>query len=726
MTAAADIRARGLAALEAGEARAAAALFEGLLRDFPADADGWFLLGASRHRAGENAAAREAFAQAAALAPSHLQSRFALAAVCLDLGDSAGALVAAESALALAPDSPQPWFGRGVALEACGRPLEALADYERALAIDARHAGSLLNRGALLRALGRFDAAVDNERRQAELQPFSPDAQFRFGDALLSAGRHEEAARAFGRALKLSPANARFLLHHGFALAQSERFDEAQAALDRAAALAPEQVAACRRSIFGEGDDAPPALDARVLFLLRHYDAIERCDWRSRERFVAAFRMLVGTAGERPLVERALGFRALAMGLDQDIQAQLAGQIAAGIRRQAAGAAAIRRTVHDGARLRIGYLSGDFRRHATAYLMCRLPELHDRARFEVFLYATGPDDGSELRHRLQTGADRFVDVAACDDAGLAQRIADDAIDILVDLSGYIDHARPGVLARRPAPLQVGYLAYLQTSGGDWTDYAIADRHILPPALRFHWTERIAFLPDTLYLCDDRAISDTPAGSRADEGLPANRFVFCCLNASWKIDPDTFACWMEILRRVPDAVLWLYATADAVEDNLRRAASAAGVDAARLLFARRVPHAQHLARFRHADLFLDTFVCNAHTTAVEALAAGLPVLTLPGATPAARVGGSLLRAHGLDELVAASTEGYVDLACALAADPARLAGLRRRAAERCGSRLFCTERRVREIERAYEAMWARHRSGLPAADIEVPAAAEGTE
>lgn len=716
----ADSLARGRTALQAGDFAGAAALFERCLHAAPAAVDGWFLLGAARHRLQDLAAARAAFRKAADLDPLHLQSRFALAAVCVQLADADEALAASREALAIAPDDARSWFGLAVAQEA-GRQFDAaLASYAQALCRDPQHADSLRNSGLLLRASGRLDEAGRHFQRLLRIRPDDADTWFALADNALAQERYAAAAEAFSGALRLAPDAAPVLLRAGFALAQCERFPEAQALLDRAAAIAPAQVAACRRSIFGADDEARPAtLDARVLYLLRHFDAVERCDWRGRAEFVDRFRSLIASDDLPPLAERALGFRALAIGLDPPIQSRLAGNIADAVRRAAGDAALRPAPTEQSGRLRIGYLSGDFRNHATASLMSRLPALHDRHRFAVFLYSTGPGDGSALRRCIVAGADRFHDASADDDATLSRRIVADGIDILVDLAGYTDHSRPRVLALRPAPLQVAYLGYLQTSGAPWVDYALADRHVLPPELRRHWRERIAFLPHTLFICDDGALPLAAAGPRAAYDLPDQAFVFCCLNASWKVDPDTFACWMEILTRVPHALLWLYATSEAVAANLRRAACAAGIADDRLVFARREPHERHRARFVHADVFLDTFVCNAHTTAIEALAAGLPVVTLPGSTPAARVGAGLLAAHGLGDLIAESREDYVRIACRLADDADYLAAVGRRVAGRGGSRLFCTERRVREIESAFETMWARYRAGLPAADFDVP-------
>ncbi len=628
----------------------------------------------------------------------------------------------------LAPDNARVLFGLAVAQENCGLKDTALDSYGQALALQPDYADALRNRGALLRSLGQADAAYANNRRLAATLPYSFEAQFALGESLLARQDHRAAAAAFQRALSLSPQSGKAMLHAGFALAQCERFADAQQLLDRAQAVDSELVRGYRFSIFK--DRADSGLDARSLFLLRHYDAIERCDWRERSYFVQRFSELILESSARPLSEKALGFRAMAMGLPLSDQLSLARQIAARFLHTAEHAPSSldqppdlkleHPVCRNKGRLRIAYLSGDFRRHATAYLMSRLPAMHDRERFEVFLYSAGPDDSSEIRASIISGADCFRDVRHLSDAALAQTIAADEVDILIDLAGYTQDSRPAVLALRAAPLQVSYLVYLQTSGAPWIDYALLDRQVLQPGARAFWSEKIAFLPHTLYICNDHSVELSGAESRADEGLPEDAFVFCCLNAPWKIDPETFACWIRILERVPRAVLWIYADKDVAGINLREAFRHAGVCDHRIIFARNVSHEQHLARFRHADVFLDTFVCNAHTTAIEALAAGVPVLTLPGEAVVARVGASLLQAHGLEALISSSPDDYVGIACRLAEDPVFKKAMQACAEDRSRSHLFCTERRVREIESAYEMMWERHQAGLAPADFEVSA------
>ena len=344
-------------------------------------------------------------------------------------------------------------------------------------------------------------------------------------------------------------------------------------------------------------------------------------------------------------------------------------------------------------------------------LAAGLFERHDRARFEITAYSLSRDDGSEHRQRLRAAFEHFVDAETLPAAALAQRIADDGIEILVDLSGYTGGARSEVLALRPAPLQVGYLGYPGPMQADFIDYTIADAVVAPEAELGAIREAVVHMPACYQANDDRQPTAAETPSREAEGLPRAGFVFCCFNQSFKIERETFAAWMRILGAVPGSVLWLFASNTEVEARLRAAAAAQGVDPARLVFARWARRPEHLARQRLADLFLDTYHYNGHTTDSDALWAGVPLLTRSSEAFAGRVGASLLHAIGLPELVVESLEDYERLAIELARDPARLAALRARLeANRHTAPLFRTEDFTRALERAYDHIWAQQLAG----------------
>jgi predicted O-linked N-acetylglucosamine transferase (SPINDLY family) len=373
---------------------------------------------------------------------------------------------------------------------------------------------------------------------------------------------------------------------------------------------------------------------------------------------------------------------------------------------------------HD--RLRVGYFSSDFHAHATAALVAGLLESHDRSRFEVTAFSYGPPSDDPWRRRLEAGVERFLDVSSRTDDEIASLARKMEIDIAVDLKGFTTGARTGIFALRPAPVQAAYLGYAGTLGTDYIDYILADPVVIADGHERHYSEKAVLLPGCYQANDSKRPIASRDFSRAELGLPANGFVFCCFNGGYKITPDVFDAWMRLLAAVPGSVLWLLAGPATAQDNLRSAARDRGVDPGRLVFAPVMEPDLHLARHRAADLFLDTFHCNAHTTASDALWAGLPVVTLLGETFASRVGASLLRAVGLPDLVATSVAQYERLALKLATEPGSLEEVRARlTANRETHPLFDTVAFTRDLERAYQMMHERHARGLPAARIAVP-------
>lgn len=365
---------------------------------------------------------------------------------------------------------------------------------------------------------------------------------------------------------------------------------------------------------------------------------------------------------------------------------------------------------HD--KIRLGYVSTDFREHATAHLIAELFEVHDRARFEIFAYSLGQDDQSNMRARLAGSFDHFLSCEDHADVETARMIADAEIDILVDLNGFTRGARTNVFAHRPAPIQVNYLGYAGTMAAPYIDYIIGDAITLTNADQAAYSEKLVTLPHCYQPNDRRRFIADDGITRRDWGLPEEQIVFCCFNNSYKILPATFTCWMRILTAVEGSVLWLLADNQTAMQNLRKEAEARQIDPSRLIFAERTKPAQHLARHRLADLFLDTLPYNGHTTASDALWAGLPVLTQSGKTFAGRVAASLLSAVGLPKLIAQTTEEYERLAIQLATCPDVLAGIKAALAQnRTTAPLFDTVLYARHIEAAYRLMYERYRAGL---------------
>jgi protein O-GlcNAc transferase len=379
---------------------------------------------------------------------------------------------------------------------------------------------------------------------------------------------------------------------------------------------------------------------------------------------------------------------------------------------------ALRPYHHD--KIRLAYVSADFHDHATSYLMAELFERHDKNRFELSAWSFGPDATGGMRARLLRSFDAFINVRDLTDLQVAQLMREKEIDIAVDLKGFTTDCRPGIFAHRPAPLQVSYLGYPGTMGVDYIDYLLGDRWVTPTEHEPFYTEQIVRLPHSYQVNDSQRKIAEASSSRQDERLPAQGFVFCCFNNNYKITPTVFDVWMRLLHQVPGSVLWLLQDNPAAANNLQAEARQRGIAPERLVFARRVNLPEHLARQRLADLFLDTLPINAHTTASDALWAGLPVLTCLGDGFAGRVAASLLHAVGLPELVTHSLADYEALALQLATTPAQLIDLRTRLArQRLSHPLFDSTRFCQAIEHGYLTMHHRHQAGMAPQGFDIP-------
>ena len=560
----------------------------------------------------------------------------------------------------------------------------------RAIALNSRVAAAHNNLGTCRQRQGQLAEALASHEAALALQPGLAAAAVNRGNALAALGRQAEALASHRLALATEADSAEALYGSGLALSALGREPEAAVAFDRALTLRP---------------DLPWLPGAALL------SRLAVCDWdRLAERRDA---LLAQVARGEPAADPFL-----LLGLVD----------APGLHRQAAAIYAAR---HDpvraapppvaGERIRLGYFSADFHDHATAHLVADLLERHDRSRFEVTGFHFGPARDGAMRRRLRAAFDRFVDLDGLDDQAAAARARQVPLDIAVDLKGYTLGARPGILAARAAPVQVNWLGYPGTMAAAWLDYLIGDATVTPAAAQPLYRECLVRLPHSYQPNDRHRAIGAEIPGRAACGLPPEGFVFCCFNNSWKLLPEQFGAWMRLLHAVPGSVLWLLDSGAALQANLRREAVARGIAPARLVFAPRVPLPQHLARHAVADLFLDTLPYNAHTTASDALWAGLPVLTRPGEAFAGRVAASLLRAVGLAELVVETATEYEALALALARDPARLAALRQRLAlNRATAPLFDTDRFAQHLEAAFTAMVQRQRAGLPPAPFEVTA------
>lgn len=682
------------------------------------NARAWFLLGVCQHQTGKLGNALQSLERAISIEPRHIHARSAKAAVLSGLGRHGEALQVYRKALHLAaPDEqPQLLVNMGVVMEQMGNDRGALERYNQAFGHQPDFATALLNRGALLIRLGQLEEGLANNRRLAELYPGWEHAQYNLGEALLALSRWEEALAAYERALAVNSASVKTHFAKGLALSMLRRFNEAQHAFDTAKSMDPAAVEQCIRNAASLAEGEIREIAPKVIYLLKGSQRLESCDWTGRDEFIASFEHLIESSLglEDEITERALAYRSLSLPIPATTRLALVKSISAHI------SATVKAEQHpefihnrrnDG-KLRIGYVSPDFQFHPVGRLTRRLYGLHDRSRFEVYGYALSPDDGSDVRRDIRQGCDIFRELEGVTDTEAADIIHADGIDILVDLGGYTTNARTEILACQPAPVQVGYNGFPGSMGASFIQYFITDRVCSPPGQENQFTEKLVYLPDSCMIYNNREEIAMRAMSRAEFGLPETGYIFCCFNNSYKIEPAIFDVWMRVLKRTPNSVLWLSGKSEEMVRHLRKEAGLRGVAGDRLIFASFMPRIdEHLARYRLADLFLDTLLFNAITTAADALWAGLPVLSCPGSTFVSRWASSMLSAVGLSEMVVESLEQYEERACYLALHQEETVRLREKLAKNhLTMPLFDTERHARYLENAFQTMWQRHEAG----------------
>jgi predicted O-linked N-acetylglucosamine transferase (SPINDLY family) len=684
----------------------------------PQHAAAWAERGATLHALRRVDEALTSYARALALEPCHADAHNNRGIALHESGRFDEALASFEQALALRPDSAEALNNRGAALHELQRFEEALRSYQRALASRPDYAQALNNLGVTLHELECYDEALSSYERAIGLVPELADAHDNRGVTLRALGRLEEASASHRRALEIEPRHVKAHMNRGTALWELGRHREALGCYERALALEPlaktyrNEAAALEE--LGELEDAVAsydralALDPNASFLLgdcRHA-RMQICDWSGldADRARLAADLEQGRAVVRP-------FAALSLLDRPDLQrkaAEIWTRKECTPRRPAPPIGPYPR--HD--KIRIGYFSADFRAHALTALTAELFETHDRSSFDLTAFSLRPDVRDTARARLEPAFDRFLPLAGESDSEVATLARRLEIDIAVDLGGYTRGARPRIFALRAAPIQVSYLGFLGTMGASFSDYLIADPVIVPPPSQRHYAEQIAYLP-SYHPNDSRRVIAQQTPARTELELPPSGFVFCCFNAHYKINPETLTSWARILAAVPGSVLFLLGDNAAAEKNLRRGAADRGIDCQRLVFGRRLPFDKYLARYRAADLFLDTLPYNAGATASDALWAGLPVLTCCGETFASRVAASLLTAAGLPELIVSDRSTYEEVAISIAADARRLAAIRNRlAAARRTAALFNTPAFTRSLESLYRRMYERCSSGLP--------------
>ncbi|MGH8641639.1 MAG: tetratricopeptide repeat protein [Burkholderiales bacterium] len=684
---------QAVAALATGNHAAAERLCRAVLEAAPRDPAALHIAAHARRGQGDGAGAREFLRRALESDPHNLQAMEELGAAELEAGEFQQSESWLRRAIGLGRRGAAVSCWLGLTLSAQGRHAEAVEAFRQATAADPRNPGMPLNLGHELAKTGLKEDAIASYDRVLALEPGHVEAHCNRGAVLLELGRFQEALASYERALALDPDNTDALNNRGIALLDLNRHEEAARAYQRLLEAAP---------------DYPCAAGFRLHMLL------QCCEWNEYEKYVAQVEEGIRAAR---WVSAPFNFLVVSDSAADQLQCSrlfmandfppVAPPVWKGERYR-----------HE--RVRVAYLSADFHDHATAQLIAGLIEAHDRKRFETTAVSFGPRRSDVMRARLTEAFERFVEVGHLSDREVALMLRDLEIDIAVDLKAYTKDCRPGILAHRGAPVQVNFLGYPGTMGAPYMDYIIGDRTVIPPEHRACYTESVVYLPDCYQVNDSKRGIATRTPARSELGLPEQGFVFCCFNNNYKITPRVFAVWMRLLSKVEGGVLWLLETNETAARNLRREAERRGVAPDRLIFAPRVRLDEHLARHRLADLFLDTLPYNAHTTASDALWAGLPVLTHRGHAFAGRVAASLLEAVGVPELITHSWQEYEGLALKLGGDRDLLASIKAKLARnRATSPLFDTDRYRRHLEAAYITMWERAQRGEPAAPFSVP-------
>ena len=546
--------------------------------------------------------------------------------------------------------------------------------------------------GVTLQDQGKLEEAIEAYNKALAIKPDYAEAHSNMGVTLKDQGKLEEAIEAYNKALFIKPDYAEAYNNMGNALKDQGKLEEAIEAYNKALVIKPDYES------------------ARVQKL---HQKAHICDWNS----MTADRTLIPELGTT--IKHVPPFALLSLE-DSPERHQIRSKIYSAAKFPQKLLPGQVKPSQKPKRIRLGYFSSDLKEHPVAYLMAKMLEQHDRDQFEVFGYSLNGNQQSDMRQRLSQSFDSFADVQGMSDRDVALQAWQDGIDIAIDLNGYTQYNRTGIFAYRAAPIQINYLGYPGTLGADFMDYIVADKFLIPEANQKYFNEQPLYLPHTYMPTDDtRELSQKPI-SRKDVGLPDDAFVFCCFNNNYKISPAEFDIWMRLLSKVEGSVLWLRKSNNVSHLNMKKEAKKRNVDPSRLMFADRVPMDEHLARHRLADLFLDTFAFNAHTTASEALWAGLPVVTKVGDGFAARVAGSLLNAIRLPELVTTTEEDYEELILELATNPAKLAKVKDKlATNRLTQPLFNTELYTKHLENGYQQAYQNYFDGKSPKTIIVP-------
>jgi predicted O-linked N-acetylglucosamine transferase (SPINDLY family) len=641
---------QGLAFHRQGLIDKAKQAYQQAIKHNPRHAPALHTLGVLASQANDPTSGLQLIAQALSVEPQNSVFLTNASTALLSLKRYDEALALCEQALATKPDHFSALRNQGVALAGLLRHQEAIDSFDKALNINPNFGEIYILRASAFCELKAYSEAVATADRVLALQPDFFEAHMSKANALTAAMRYEQACEAYDKALALQPEHAMAWFLRAAALERARRYTEAIQSYARAMAIDPQLP-------FVSGT----LLHAKMLC----------CDWSDLQSLYLSVKAQV--AQNKPAIY-PFGYQAIC---DDEASLQACAQFVTQDKYPPQASAYVHPAWPPHTKIRLGYLCGEFREQATSILMTEVWERHDKDQFEIFAFDNGWDDKSPRRARIEKAFDHIINISLMQDLEVAELIHNHQIDILINLNVFFGRDRNQVFALRPSPIQVNYLGFPGTMGAPYMDYLIADDTVIPPSSQEHYTENVVRLPGCYQPNDAQRVISTRTFTRQELGLPTEGFVFCCFNNNYKITPTTFDVWMRILQQVPGSVLWLLKDTPDAALNLQREAAQRGVDPQRLVFAERMPNAEHLARHRMADLFLDTWPYNAHTTASDALWAGLPLLTLQGHTFPGRVANSLLRNLQLLELITEEVQAYEAMAVRLATNPDLLSVLRSR-------------------------------------------------
>jgi len=671
---------------------AAICSYKQVIKIKPDDADAYYNIGTALKDKGELDIAIDSYKQAIKIKPDHAKAYYNMGIALKDKGELDAAIDSHKQAIKIKPDHAGAYYNMGNVLNEKGELDAAIDSHKQAIRIKPDHAEAYNNMGIALKDKGELDAAIYSYRQAIKIKPDYADAYNNMGNALNDKAESDAAIDSYKQALKIKPDYAEAYYNMGISLINKGEMDAAVDSYEKAIKIKP---------------------DYELAHSGKLYRQAHVCDWSGIERGREVIPKLGISA------QYINPFEILPLE-DAPERHRLRSEVFAKNEFKQKPLPLASRSTQKPKRLRIGYFSSDFKEHPVAYLMAKVIETHDRNFFEVYGYSIGPAKDDKMRHRLIKGFDVFDDVQDMSDQDVALLARQDQIDIAIDLTGYTQNSRSGIFAYRAAPMQINYLGYPGTMGANFIDYIIADPILIPSDSQKHYNEKIIQLPNSYMPTDNTRIFSERELTRLEMGLPEQGFVFCCFNNNYKISPTEFDVWMRLLLKVEGSVLWLRKSNKWSEGNFCKEAKSRGIDPSRLIFADRVPMDEHLARHRLADLFLDTFAFNAHTTATEALWAGLPVVTKLGQGFAARVAGSLLTAIELPELITETEMEYEALILDLATNPQRLAAIKQKlAANRLSKPLFNTELFTKHLEDGYQRAYGQYFDGKEPEAIYVP-------